>query len=103
MLRETISPWKGKGVQMRSLFKFKNMGNPKTWIPSESWLQMIKDKDVQRIMEKEGVNREEADAIFEARRAKEAQQILEERRARRKIKKKTPKRTLLDELKKTNL
>lgn len=86
---------------MRRTFKFKNMGNPRNWIPSESWLQMLKDQDVARIMEKEGVDRKVAEMIFEARRKKEAETILEERRARRQSRKKPPKRTLFDYLKET--
>ena len=69
--------------------------------PSESWLQMLKDQDVARIMEKEGVDRKVAEMIFEARRKKEAETILEERRARRQSRKKPPKRTLFDYLKET--
>jgi hypothetical protein len=80
---------------MRKLYKFGCMGNPRTWIPSEEPLKQLKARQVQLLMEV-GESRENATMLVEEMFKKEAQQILDERKARRKIKKKTPKRTLFD-------
>ena len=52
-------------------------------IPCEAWLAMKRNEDIQQIMLKTGENEKIATMIYEDRRQKEADKILEERRARR--------------------